>query len=429
MQYNAPYGVSDPNAPYINGNPSTGTMGSIPPAASIEYPQREIVNLISDAAMVPANADLHQLAKAVQSGKLIYADDTGTVNILGLNCVPAVPALQKGMVFITEAAATNTSATIANVNGLTAPVVHASDRTTLLPFDINKGQMIALAFDGANFQLVWSANLPSGGPSVGGGALQANYNIYVDGNIGSDTLYDGTTAAVDAPHGHGPFKTIQKGVDTASKLNANGYTITINVADYAAYAPFGVTNVTNGGLVIKGDSANPAACVITTPTAAGVAVARGVGVGFLLDGFRLYNTVGYGLLASAGGAITFQNIDFSFCNAGHMYADSGSLFCIGNYSISSNANYHIALQYGELILTPSQGNTISIGTVAIGAAFVNATGVGFLRANTTTRFSGGVAGGVKFVVAANAVIDTSGAGVNFFPGATAGYQISGGQYV
>ena len=48
MQYNPPYGVSDPNAPYINGNPSTGTMGSIPPAASIEYPQREIVNFISD---------------------------------------------------------------------------------------------------------------------------------------------------------------------------------------------------------------------------------------------------------------------------------------------------------------------------------------------------------------------------------------------
>ena len=38
MQYNQPYGISDPNAAYINGNPTTGTMGSIPPAASIEYP-------------------------------------------------------------------------------------------------------------------------------------------------------------------------------------------------------------------------------------------------------------------------------------------------------------------------------------------------------------------------------------------------------
>lgn len=46
MLYNQPFGISDPNAPYINGNPNTGTMGSIPPALSIEHPQREIVRVI-----------------------------------------------------------------------------------------------------------------------------------------------------------------------------------------------------------------------------------------------------------------------------------------------------------------------------------------------------------------------------------------------
>ncbi|MHC2399095.1 hypothetical protein ACVMGC_003639 [Bradyrhizobium barranii subsp. barranii] len=30
MKYNQPYGVSDPKAPYINGNPATGQQGSIP---------------------------------------------------------------------------------------------------------------------------------------------------------------------------------------------------------------------------------------------------------------------------------------------------------------------------------------------------------------------------------------------------------------
>jgi hypothetical protein len=77
MLYNQPYGVSDPNAAYINGNPSTGTMGSIPPAASIEFDQREIVAVISYAnahaltdyngapCAVPSNADLTQLAKAI----------------------------------------------------------------------------------------------------------------------------------------------------------------------------------------------------------------------------------------------------------------------------------------------------------------------------------------------------------------------------
>ena len=46
MLYNQPFGITDPNAPYINGNPNTGTMGSIPPALSIEHPQREIVKVI-----------------------------------------------------------------------------------------------------------------------------------------------------------------------------------------------------------------------------------------------------------------------------------------------------------------------------------------------------------------------------------------------
>jgi hypothetical protein len=49
VKYNQPYGITDPDAPYINGNPSTGTMGSIPPAPSIEHPQREIVNVIQYA--------------------------------------------------------------------------------------------------------------------------------------------------------------------------------------------------------------------------------------------------------------------------------------------------------------------------------------------------------------------------------------------
>ena len=54
----SPTAFHDPNAPYINGNPTTGTMGSIPPAASIENPQREIVNFITDSGLTPTDADL-----------------------------------------------------------------------------------------------------------------------------------------------------------------------------------------------------------------------------------------------------------------------------------------------------------------------------------------------------------------------------------
>lgn len=96
MKYNAPYGASDTNAAYINGNPATGTMGSIPPAESIEYDQREIVNVISYAAtnalidfnnqpcVAPTNSLMDQLLKAIfgMIHKVSGTDDGGTVTKL-----------------------------------------------------------------------------------------------------------------------------------------------------------------------------------------------------------------------------------------------------------------------------------------------------------------------------------------------------------
>jgi hypothetical protein len=79
MQYNQPLDQpSNPNAPYVDGNPAAGIQGSIVPAASIEYDQREAVEVITRANVrgysdfsgvpcaVPANTDLSQLRKAIE---------------------------------------------------------------------------------------------------------------------------------------------------------------------------------------------------------------------------------------------------------------------------------------------------------------------------------------------------------------------------
>jgi hypothetical protein len=65
MKYTQPFGVTDPNASYINGNPATGTAGSIPPGAAIEAPQREIVNCIVQAGLAPDPANTTQLWQAI----------------------------------------------------------------------------------------------------------------------------------------------------------------------------------------------------------------------------------------------------------------------------------------------------------------------------------------------------------------------------
>ena len=67
MKYSQPYGVVDPRARYVNGNPATGTQGSIPPATALDEDQFEIEYVISQAGFTPSHADLTQLWQALQS--------------------------------------------------------------------------------------------------------------------------------------------------------------------------------------------------------------------------------------------------------------------------------------------------------------------------------------------------------------------------
>ena len=78
MKYQQPYGITDPNAPYINGDPSVGRQGSIPPAAAFEDPMRELVELIQSASLTPTDQDLTQITQAVRSQHMNYAIATNT---------------------------------------------------------------------------------------------------------------------------------------------------------------------------------------------------------------------------------------------------------------------------------------------------------------------------------------------------------------
>ncbi|NEJ04306.1 hypothetical protein GR238_02645 [Rhizobium leguminosarum] len=66
MKYNAPYGSADPNAPYVDRNMAAATKGSIPPAAAIEFPQREIMAVITAAGISGSDDDLTQLLQAIE---------------------------------------------------------------------------------------------------------------------------------------------------------------------------------------------------------------------------------------------------------------------------------------------------------------------------------------------------------------------------
>lgn len=67
MKYVPPHNgdTEDPDRPYVDADPGNGIEGSYPAAKGIEHPQREIVNAIAAAGLVPVENDLTQLAQVL----------------------------------------------------------------------------------------------------------------------------------------------------------------------------------------------------------------------------------------------------------------------------------------------------------------------------------------------------------------------------
>jgi hypothetical protein len=154
MDYQQPFGTAAGTA-YTNGNPATGTRGSIPPAAAFEYPQREIVNHITKAGYTASNGDLFQLTRSGRSQRLNYVGNFGgTANALTatLDPAPANAADLVGMPIRGIIAAPNTGAVTFSPNGLTGPV-RWPDGTALVGREFKTGMLITLMWDGTQYQI------------------------------------------------------------------------------------------------------------------------------------------------------------------------------------------------------------------------------------------------------------------------------------
>lgn len=155
MKYNAPYGASDPDAPYINGDPSIGRRGSIPPAEQMEQPQREIVYAIEQSGQTPSD-DTTQLWQAMQRARgSRYAEDaSSTPNVVVATLSPAPAAYAKGQSFLVKVARTNTGAATLNLNGLGGKPIVRQSGLPLDGGDLIAGGIYLLTYDGTSFQLV-----------------------------------------------------------------------------------------------------------------------------------------------------------------------------------------------------------------------------------------------------------------------------------
>jgi hypothetical protein len=436
MKYNQPYGAPGSNDPYVNGDPSIGRAGSIPPAESIEYPQREIVNVISDTSYaVPSNSDLHQLGKAIQSGLLNYKDDTGIVNVYSCNMTPAPTAYAAGLFVILKIAHDNTGDSVLNLNSLGNKQIIHRDGSAISGGELKTGGIYAFYYDGTKFQLVWSTSVAGAGIVY----LVAPRTFYVNFATGLDTN-DGTSATFVSGV-TGPFKTLQRAADEATKYNLNGFNITINVADSTSYTSVFMKPVVGSGNVIwQGNNSTPANVTVSASGAEQVAIGVG-GVTHVVNGFKVTSSNGPGIGVGSNSLLVLGNIEWGLCKGAQTQVVYGATLRYNGtaYRITGGAASGGASPASWL--WAYQGSIVEIGSLGappsltLVGAIDFSTGGGFIVASmlsTTTVFFSSISGsatGTRARVGENSIINSGGGGVNYYPGNSVVVGSSGGQYL
>lgn len=171
MKYEQPFGNTDEDAEYVDGDTAIGIQGSIPSAAAFENHQRELIALIEKSNLTPSSDDRQQILKATRSQAINYAVDIGTADALQVEFDPAFTELTVGLPIRVKVAYDNTDVTTIQVDGLSPVEIKRSNGDYLVAGDIKAGQIIHLVYDGTNFQI---KNF------VGFTASVENNNIYAE---------------------------------------------------------------------------------------------------------------------------------------------------------------------------------------------------------------------------------------------------------
>jgi hypothetical protein len=237
VKYVPPYGVDDADAPYVNGDPTIGQEGSIPPAEAFEHPMRELIAVIEKSGFTPSDDDLEQLAESVRSQRLNYAEDTGTADNLVVAYDPPITAYTRGLTLRVKVRNTNTGPSRIN-GGAGTVAIRKMNGADVGAAELPVGAIATLTYDGAVFQLSNFGGGASGGP---GDVYMVNIPYTVDSSAAA-----GTIVADFSP----PITQIQAGDIIAVKVanTAPGPTqMVINGMAPISLAPNG------GGLMLQGD--------------------------------------------------------------------------------------------------------------------------------------------------------------------------------
>lgn len=410
-------------------------MGSIPPAASIEYPQREIVAAIAGCGLTPDNGDLGQLLKALKladvQNVLKMGTNQGTASQWSMTCptLPTMPPPVGTALWFKPNAPSQNGGTVFSVNGSAFLPVVCCDLTPIAIGDILPTAWLLLYNDGAHWQVVVGSTRQFGAMPI----LTQNTDWYVNASTGNDS-YDGSLAA-PAGGTRGPFKTLQRAANEVVRYNQNGFNQYVHVAD-GAYAAF-VALQTNGSgqVVFIGNEGAPENCTVTGSAANQSAILQ-AGGSYVFKGFRPSATVGScDGFANNGGKTTLTNMRFGICTRFHISAGFGGTVQLlgGTFTIEAGAttSAHVAASLaGQVVVDQVVLPALNIlGAVNVGR-FVDAEQLGVCNLFYSAIAGKANAHGFQYAASGNGVVSSLGGGPTYFPGDLGpGPLTTGGQYI
>lgn len=386
MKYTAPPGSADPNASYITGNPVTKVKGSPVPAEAVEHPQREIVNAIIAAGIVPDPEDLTQLTQAIEALAIGVGPGIATPLVNGV-CRPDNYSL------VVDASG-ELSVSLKN---LRIPIWLTANRTWYVNGttgnDANTGDTAATAFKTINAAIKHVTMYYNVADSV------ATIDV-ANGTYNEQVLLRGYARQSGRIRiqGHGgaiiaksEMYVVNSSVNSATWV-LNNLTLQCSLSEaFAAHSESGALNVANGTFVVLSD-----VTVVSTRAATSTLRPR------------------YLLRVQQGGELQI--------NPGCSISASGPL--------SSSLTFFIVTEGMVWLL----GDSANVGATSLtlsgtvdASIWVMTRGY-FRREPTAAATIAGTVTGKRYTVSELAMIFSSGAGANFFPGSVAGTVATGGYY-
>jgi hypothetical protein len=172
----------------------------------------------------------------------------------------------------------------------------------------------------------------------------------------------------------------------------------------------------------------PGTCVWTVPAGQAGIDARDNAI-LTLNNFTLVSagSSSIGIVASQGGVIDFQAMNFStFTNGYHIQVYNGGVINYGGgtYTVSGNMLSHVFMQ-GNAIFVGTAGGTISVPNALTFTAWLSITGPAYYLGNSNFSGSGAGAGstGQRYNISQGGVASTT---ATIFPGTVAGTVTSTG---